>query len=252
MGFSPPCVFPLASPRCSDSLCKHQPENVWERRRATPAVTDLEQQLAAALHCCCKETKGGLINYMDEKLGWCFCPAASLSSLFIKKKNPFKHLWRESYPVLLLCCSSSLALLLEKLFFQISNSLIFLCVPCWKYCAEGVEGPGKVQPVILPTGCRWEAAYWHRLLAWVGQVFAVRDRAVFLMAEHIYSALVKHGACREASWLAPRSPLHCVKVGLSWPECHRPSQPESSYQSKCAGSGSVSGFQQKREKERKG
>lgn len=27
----------------------------------------------------------------------------------------------------------------------------------------------------------------------------LRDRPVFLMAEHIYSALVKHGPCREAN-----------------------------------------------------
>lgn len=53
----------------------------------------------------------------------------------------------------------------------------------------------------LWAACCCSRGYWHRLLEWVGLVFAFKDRPVFLMAEHIYSALVKHLPHREVNHL---------------------------------------------------
>lgn len=78
------------------------------------------------------------------------------------------------------------------------------------------EGHLKLLQVIQATCWHWEIAYWHRLLEWVGLVFALKDRPVFLMAEHIYLALVKHILYREANWLQSLTPPSSSKLGADW------------------------------------
>lgn len=76
--------------------------------------------------------------------------------------------------------------------------------------------PKLLQQVIRATRWHWEFPYWHRLGEWVGLVFAVKDRPVFLMAEHIYLVLVKHILYREANWLRSLNPLTSSKHTGDW------------------------------------
>lgn len=135
-----------------------------ERPRPTPAVTDLEQQLAAALHCCCKETKGGLMNYMDEKLGSCFRPAASVAAFFFFLLLTFSDFSPEMVffphkqtsqirvlPSVVLLLQLHTLFSLKKLLFPLRFQLdIFLMCLLFR---GGVEGPGKVRRLVPATRC---------------------------------------------------------------------------------------------------
>lgn len=154
---------------------------------------------------------------MDEKLAQSFRPAALRSFFFFY--NFFFQLGKTSQTrippcfVPLLYCSSLKG---DSSASRVQNVL-------WREWRDlGRCGVLSQQLAAAAEKLRIDTG----LLAWVGQVFAVGDRLVFLMAEHIYPALVKHSPCKEANWLAPRSVA--VIAGLSWPEFRRRSQLESS------------------------
>lgn len=110
----------------------------------------------------------------------------------------------------------------------IIKSVICALHSCSKHFVPSVGGRGRTLTLrhVLPATCRcWEITYWHKLLEWVGQVFALRDRPVFLMAEHIYLALVKHIPYREANWLRftplPHRPHPATIKAQRWLECQQ-------------------------------